>query len=249
MDRVWVLSDDDHSWLQSRGVQHGRRQPGYGFGCRTGQFDPRHFGAEHRQQLRSQLGIDGEAPVLAFIGRQVSFKGFGCVIRGYRQLLNLSDRKLAPSLLLIGVEDPLHDSGLSLAELNWARKCPTIHWLGWQEAVAPYLAITDILLFPSEREGMPVNIMEALGMGIPVITCNTRGCRDLVRHGENGFLIAGQNPKALTRAIQQLITNPAVRQQMGRQALAKREAYDRGRYVAWQLNAYEQIYSKALGPN
>ncbi len=59
----------------------------------------------------------------------------------------------------------------------------------WQANVADWLSIADLCVFASERGGMPVCLMESLSMGVPVITANTRGCRDVVRDGVDGVVL------------------------------------------------------------
>jgi glycosyltransferase involved in cell wall biosynthesis len=66
------------------------------------------------------------------------------------------------------------------AEDHAYKNCAQIIDAGYTDDVASYLAISDAMVFPSQREGMPVCLMEALAMGVPVITRASRGCRDVV---------------------------------------------------------------------
>lgn len=76
--------------------------------------------------------------------------------------------------------------------------------MGWCDDPAPYLSIADAMAFPSEREGMPVCVMEALSMGVPVIGCNRRGVRDLVESDATGILTE-RNSLAVAAAMQQVV--------------------------------------------
>jgi glycosyltransferase involved in cell wall biosynthesis len=93
------------------------------------------------------------------------------------------------SLLLVGAPDDAHASGLTAAERRSLAVDPRVVDAGWQWNVAPYLAVADICLLPSTREGLPVTAMEALAMGVPVVTVDSRGCRDVVRDGIDGFVL------------------------------------------------------------
>jgi hypothetical protein len=77
-------------------------------------------------------------------------------------------------------------------ELKNALTSPNIKTTGWfnqkSEAI-PYLQHLDIYLQPSLWEGLPIAVIEAMAMGLPVIASNVIGNKDLVEHGKTGFLI------------------------------------------------------------
>ena len=76
-----------------------------------------------------------------------------------------------------------------------------VHHVGWQEDPAPYLSISDYMVFPSEREGMPVCVMEASAMGVPVIAIAARGTRSLLRDEGAGLLISERRSSAVAHAM------------------------------------------------
>lgn len=67
-----------------------------------------------------------------------------------------------------------------------------VHIVGFQNNVFNYLSVANLFVFPSLQEGLPVALMEAMTLGIPVIASNIRGNNDLVIDGYNGYLV---NPK------------------------------------------------------
>lgn len=68
-----------------------------------------------------------------------------------------------------------------------------IHFLGFRKDIPKLLKISDLAVASSKREGLPVNIMEAMYVGLPVIATNCRGQRDLVKDGKNGYLVNNQS--------------------------------------------------------
>ena len=64
-----------------------------------------------------------------------------------------------------------------------------IHFLGYRKDIPKLLKVSDISLSAASQEGLPVNIMEAMYVGIPIVATDCRGNRDLVKNGENGYLI------------------------------------------------------------
>lgn len=94
---------------------------------------------------------------------------------------------------------------------------------GLQADVKKYLEIADIFILPSEYEGMPMTLIEAMASGLPIIASNVGGIPDIVRPGIDGILIA-PNIKELSDAIIELYSSKTLRESLGTSA-RKRSAY------------------------
>ena len=70
----------------------------------------------------------------------------------------------------------------------------------------------------SHREGLPNVVLEAMAMGRPVITTDAPGCRETVRHGENGFLVPVRDTAALADAMLRFLDDPSLIERMGQAA-------------------------------
>lgn len=171
LDQSWVLTADDYGAVPRFARKKLAIQEGYGFGCDIEHFDPARFSDEDKAKLRSELGIPDQDLVFVFVGRLTAFKGFPLALEAFQQLRK---ERNDVHFLVVGESDSQHP--LDLPDLN---SIEGVHHVGWQDDPAPYLAISDAMVFPSEREGMPVCVMEALSMGIPIATNDTRGCREL----------------------------------------------------------------------
>jgi len=190
--------------------------------------------------VRENLGINNEDFVIAYTGRFVNFKGFDLVVRSFLEL-----NKNYPStfkLILIGGNDSIHPSGLTRAEENAYLSDPDIVKIGFTNEVEKYLAVSDVFLFPSLKEGMPVCIIEALSMGKPVITANTRGCNDLIQDQINGILLSDK-PTAdeIVNAVLLLKNTPELLAELGNNALKNRESYSREVFIDKQIKVYDSI--------
>jgi len=238
MDAVWVLSEDDKECLSAaapRATVH--TQNSCGIGCELDRFDPAAISEAARSSLRAEYGFTPEHCVFAFVGRFVHFKGFAGVVKAF---LKLAGSHPEVRLLLIGVRDALHPTGLTPEEEAELANSPQVIQAGYQSQVQNYLPIADAVVFPSEREGMPVCLMEALAMGVPVITRDARGCRDVVRDQIDGLAIREFSVESLVAAMAQLAEDAELRRRLSAAALAGRERFSREAYISEQIEIYRR---------
>jgi glycosyltransferase involved in cell wall biosynthesis len=241
LDQIYLLNDFDFELVKQLYPEKAFRYKSYGVGNDLERFDPFNVDAKTKATTRSQLCIKDNDFVLVFTGRFTAFKGFNKLIKAFNSLVNhyrLPDIKL----LIIGGEDPIHSSGLNLQELVEYKNNEHIIKIDFTADVNLYLAIADVFVFPSEKEGMPVCIMEALSMGVPVITSDSRGCHDLIRHDFNGLLLS-DNPTVseIREAVLKLYRNRALVKKMSVNALSNRSDFSRQAYVDDQIAAYDQV--------
>ncbi len=160
--------------------------------------------------LQQNLNIQNRDIVFTFVGRLVADKGINELIVAFKKLsLKFNNIKL----LLVGTFeselDPLHDSTLKEIENN-----TNIISVGWQTDVRPYFAISDVLAFPSYREGFPNVVMQAGAMNLPSIVTDINGCNEIIKHEVNGIIIPPKNESKLFEAMLDLIENTVKRELM-----------------------------------
>jgi glycosyltransferase involved in cell wall biosynthesis len=243
-DAVWALTEDDRKELHLAApnaiVKVSRS---FGIGCDLQRFTRDGVSEPERQALREKLGIKPGHRVFIFVGRFVAFKGFDLVVRTFLQIAKTDPRL---RLLLVGVRDRLHPSGLTPMEDHALKHCSQIIEVGFQADVASFLAVSDIMAFPSQREGLPVCVMEALAMGVPVITRASRGCRDVVRHERDGLVLQDCTTNTLGDAMKRLAQDNELCGRLSAEALAGRQRFDRRIFVHEQTNVYRQytVYNR-----
>ena len=242
-DTVCVLTQDDCERLNEAAPGAMVKVPSSsGFGCDLENLSLERVSVSDRQSLRKRLRVKPDDRVFIFVGRFAAFKGFDLTVRTFLQIAG-SDPRLR--LLLLGGPDPLHPSGLTSAEDRARKNCPQIIDVGWTTDVASHLAISDVLVFPSRREGMPVCLMEALAMGVPVITRASRGCRDVVRHGRDGLVLRDCTANNLGVAMKRLAQDDGLRARFSAEALAGRQRFDRRIFIREQIDLYRrQLFLK-----
>lgn len=119
------------------------------------------------------------------------------------------------------------------------RTQPHLHYLGHQNNIRHILSQSDIFVLPSYREGLPRTSLEAMSMGLPIVTTDVIGCRETVEEGVNGLVVAPKDTHALAEAIEKLILDPSLRQRMGEAGRHKAiNEFDIGTIVTKHLEVY-----------
>ena len=140
---------------------------------------------EARSIVRSELGFSNNDFIFVFIGRLVNDKGLGELADAIRKLEN---ENLEIKLLLIGEIDG-EDDALAKDKLNYLMQSKNVKYIGVQSDIRPYLMASDVLVFPSYREGFPNVPLEAGALGLPAIVTNINGSNEIVEDGVNGKII------------------------------------------------------------
>jgi glycosyltransferase involved in cell wall biosynthesis len=118
-------------------------------------------------------------------------------------------KKLHPDIrfLLLGGIDARNPSALNDEQMTTLRNCTAVEWIGPVTDVRTYIAMADVVVLPSYREGLPVAIMEAAAMGRALLATDVPGCREIVIHDENGYLVPAKDSMALANAMLRYINN------------------------------------------
>ena len=135
-----------------------------------------------------------------FIGRLVRDKGIHELVEAF---VRLNKENPHTRLVLVGRTeaelDPLNEETQHIIDTHDA-----IEAVGSQKDVRPWLAASDVLAFPSYREGFPNVVIEAGAMGLPSIVTNINGCNEIIIPGENGVIIPPRDADALYEAMKDL---------------------------------------------
>jgi len=173
-------------------------------GIDTSHFDPGKYSKEKRSELRKSLGINDEDFVYLFVGRLVKDKGINELIEVFNEL-NITHKKT--KLVLVGPYEKDLDPLLPETE-ETINTHPDIKFVGWKNDVRPYFNISDVLTFPSYREGFPNVVMQSGAMGLPSIVTNINGCNEIVIEGENGMIVPPMNTGDLKDAMIKIFITP-----------------------------------------
>lgn len=187
-----------------------------------------------REEIRAELGLLPEDVALISVGELNKNKNHQAILRA---MTRIPQKNIHYILCGQGAEDLfLHKvaEGLHLQE--------RVHILGYQKQVADYLNAADIFCFPSQREGLGMAALEAMEVGLPLITSSVHGILDYSVDGKTGFSCHPKDITAFAEAVEKLANDETLRKRMG--------AYNREVVKAYYLERthekMKQIYIEQL---
>ena len=142
-----------------------------------------------------------EVVTFCFVGRIVRDKGMNELVAAFQRL-----HQAYPNtrLVLVGPFEEKLDP--VLPETRQAiEQHAAIEWMGWQNDIRPFLAASEVFVFPSYREGFPNVVLQAGAMGLPSIVTDINGSSEIITEGVNGSIIPSQDEEALYKAMEKLL--------------------------------------------
>lgn len=172
------------------------------------------YTSEDKLQLKKRLGISDDDLVYVYVGRLVKDKGINELMEAFE---NFSKQYLKCKLLIVGYRendlDPLSEITEAIMQTN-----KNIIEVGYQKDVRPYIAISDVFVFPTYREGFPNVILQAGAMGLPSIVTDINGCNEIIEHEVNGLIIPVKSVNAIIESMEFMHNNSTERNKMASKA-------------------------------
>jgi len=176
---------------------------------------------------------------IVFVGRLATPKDPTTLIRAFK---NLPERLQQKSHVFIVGDGPDRETICKIiGTLKLKNKIHILGFLKRNEVKMTNLS-ADIYVLTSNWEGLPRAIIEAMACGLPIISTNVGGCRELVDSG-NGFIVARGDIYGLTKALSELISNKELREQMGKSSYEKAASEFS---LEKMLRATETVYNEIL---
>ena len=174
--------------------------------------------------------------VLLTVARLIKRKGIDDLIRAVPAIVKAHKNI---KLRIIG-EGNMENELKALAQKLEVAKY--IEFLGYvpHDEIATYYSSSDIFVLPSKNEGMSNTVLEAMASGLPIITTDTGGTRELM--DDNGIIIPSEEPDAIANAVLRVIKDPKIRENMGARSREIAES------MSWKNVAeeYHKIYGEIV---
>lgn len=163
-----------------------------------------------RAQYRQEFGIPPHAPVLACIAFDAPFKALDILLTAFAKVVHNCPQA---HLIHVGVDPECSSLPAQAANLGLSGK---VHWAGIRDNGWQVLNAADIYVQSSRfAEGLPLSIMEAMALKLPVVATQVAGIPEAVTDSETGYLVEAGNPDYLAEAIQRLLNQPDKWKTMG----------------------------------
>lgn len=181
-----------------------------GVGVDKERFRP--LSSEERDALRIQMGFSPEQKLILCIGELVENKN---QLMALRMIVRLRERYPETILLLAGNGPEEKKLRKKVKQENLEE---SVYFLGYCTQLERYQQIADVSVSCSRREGLPLNVVEGMMAGHPVIATRNRGHRELIRQGKNGWLVDQEDDLAMAVYAEELFADRKLAEQMGRYA-------------------------------
>ena len=201
-------------------------------GIDTDYFDPKFIDPTTHAAYARDFGVDG-SPVIGIAARLTRQKGHPVLLKAFSQLV--SDWPNA-QLLIAGEGEELRTLEVLTHDLNLTEH---VQFLGSIRNVREFLAVLDIFVHPSHYEGLGIAVIEAMSMARPIVATNLDGLAELITDGVDGLLVEPNNPAALAAAMNRVLRDPALAEQLGRQA---RKRVVENFSLETMISKYEELY-------
>lgn len=164
-------------------------------------IDLEYFARTAEVEEKAQAYRKKDTTTFCFVGRMVRDKGINELVVAFEKL-----HQAHPDtrLLLVGPFEDALDPVLPETK-RMIEQHAAIEWMGWQKDIRPFLAASDVFVFPSYREGFPNVVIQAGAMELPCLVTDINGCNEIIEEGVNGCIIPSQDQQALYEAMKKLL--------------------------------------------
>ncbi|OCT11040.1 glycosyl transferase [Paenibacillus pectinilyticus] len=231
-DCLITINEEDYKLALDRRFRASRIEHVHGVGVNTERFQP--VSDKRKDDMKVANGYESTDILLFYAAEFNTNKNQQVLIRA---LASIHAEVPQVKLLLAGV-GPLQEQCKELAkELQIADR---VAFLGYRKDIDHLLPMCDIAVASSLREGLPVNIMEAMACGLPIIAGANRGHRELVQSNVNGWLTAPNDYEAMAEKLLLLAQHQELRLKLG---LSGRRMVERKYAIQQVLKEKSTIYS------
>jgi len=197
-------------------------------------IDLKRFKNLSKEDLRSKLEIKEQERAILFVGTLRPVKGVRYLIEAMRFI---TDKNKNKRLFIVGdgeerkyLEDLVRNLNLE-KYVAFIGKVPN-------EKIPEYMAASDVFVLPSFSEGLPVTVLEAMASGLPIVATNVRGLPEIIKNGENGFLVMPKSTEQIAEKVLLLLEDGELRERISNNNREKVKRY------SWEsvVEKLEEVY-------
>jgi glycosyltransferase EpsD len=216
-DCLLTINEEDFNLAKKHKFKANDIEHIHGVGVNTDFYRP--VDEKYKSDLRKEYGYYAHDFLMFYAAEFNKNKNQRLLIES----LALIKDKIPNAKLLLAGDGPLQEESQELSlklGVDWM-----VEFLGYRNDIDIFLKMSDIAVASSLREGLPVNIMEAMASGLPVIASINRGHSELVQNGSNGYVLSKNNPHTFALRILEMYQSKELCRRMGLESENKVEKY------------------------
>lgn len=160
-----------------------------------------------KEKNRRLMNIANDEKIIIFVGRLHPVKGVEYLIEAME---NIKQKNPKIRLIIVGDGSERDKLEQHVKKLDLEKNVLFVGEIP-NENIPKYLALADVLVLPSLKEGFPNIILEAMASDLPIVATNVGGIPEIIKNGENGFLVEPKKSKAIAEKVLLLIENEKLR--------------------------------------
>ncbi|MEK5391329.1 glycosyltransferase family 4 protein [Margalitia sp. FSL K6-0131] len=208
----------------------------HGVGVDLNKFSP--ISREEKLALRSEYQYNPNDFIVIYVAELSYRKQQDLLIKAISRLQkNINQIKL----LLVGDGELLETYKKMAANFKLDNR---VEFLGYRKDIDKLLAMSDIAVSTSRQEGLPVNIMEAMATGLPIVVTNCRGNRDLITNNYNGIVVGVNDEKACANAIEKVYRSNKTRTIFSKNNINSIQTYKINNILSEMEEIYSNIFAE-----
>lgn len=238
-DCLITINSEDYELAHKRKFKAAAIEHVHGIGLDTKRF--KIYSAQEKIQLRAEAGYNPEDFLMFYAAEFNTNKNHQLLISA----LALIKEQLPQARLLLAGQGEGQQASRELASRLGVDSM--VEFLGYRNDIEKLLPLCDAGVSASLREGLPVNILEAMACGLPIIATVNRGHKELVHPEKNGFLAAPADPTHMAEYMLRLGQSEELRRQMGRRSAEAAGTYELKRVLEELSNIYTPLMENSRG--
>ncbi|MCF6460853.1 glycosyltransferase family 1 protein [Clostridium sp. Cult3] len=235
-DIIITINEEDYELVKRRNFKESNSLfHVHGVGVNLDKFSPTSF--EVKKELRKKYGFKSDDFILFYAAELNYNKHQDLLIN----VVNLLKSRIPNIKLLLAGDGNFR--GKYEEQVRRLDLQEEICFLGFRKDISNLLRISDVAVASSRREGLPVNVMEAMATGLPLVVTNCRGQRELVRNRENGFVVDINDIEGFADSVEKLYKDKNLRNQFGKKGVELIQNYS----IEKVLKELNNVYQAQLG--
>lgn len=228
-DKLITITEEDYQLASKKFHCQVERIHGVGVD------EKRYFGVDEaeKRKLREEMGFTPNQKIILCVGELLPNKNQMMAIHMMREVI----KQYPDAQLLLAGNGPEKEN--LKQEIDKSRLQDNVQMLGYCTHLQDYQHITDVSVSCSKREGLPLNIVEAMLSGVPVVATQNRGHRELIQDGENGFLIGINDEAMMADKVLNMLCDGKLQEQISIKGVTFAENYTFTQVKKELSNIYE----------